>query len=387
MNAMRQPVHVVYGGAHLFKSDTTRKLGALAERALAEYAPDASTLAEVVGLREDLAATVYQRVLEKLGREPVEDYRIDFEDGFGIRSDAEEDAGVDAAAAQLSNGLEDGTLPPFIGLRVKSFAPESKPRALRTLNRFLKAAGKLPEEFVVTLPKITALDQVSELMDALAPYPDVGVELMVETAFSLRNLTELVELTEGRCVGAHFGPYDYTASLGITAHSQHLLHPACHFARSIMLMTVAGSGIALSDGPTNILPVPPHRGDTLSAAQKSENRAVVHRAWKLHYQHVRDALYNGFYQGWDLHPAQLPTRYAAMYSFFLEGLETASERMRNFIRMAAQATMVGDVFDDAATGQGLRNYFLRAVSCGAVPESDIPALTGLTMEQLRSARF
>jgi hypothetical protein len=114
---------------------------------------------------------------------------------------------------------------------------------------------------------------------------------------------------------------------------------------------------------------------------------VVHRAWKLHYQHVRDALYNGFYQGWDLHPAQLPVRYAAVYSFFLEGLDLASERLRNFIRMAAQATMVGDVFDDAATGQGLRNYFLRAVSCGAVPGSDILALTGLTLDELRSARF
>jgi citrate lyase beta subunit len=387
MNAMRQPVHVVYGGAHLFKSDTAGKLGTLAERALTEYAPNAATLARALGLPDALAATVYQRVLEKLRREPVEDYRIDFEDGFGIRADTEEDATVDAAAAQLSKGLEDGTLPPFIGLRVKSFAPESKPRALRTLRRFLEAAGRLPEEFVVTLPKITALDQVSEFMDALQPYPAVGVEMMVETSLSLTKLTELVDLTEGRCVGAHLGPYDYTASLGITAHSQHLLHPACHFARSIMLMTIAGSGIALSDGPTNILPIPPNRGAELRDSQKAENRAVVHRAWALHYQHVRDALYNGFYQGWDLHPAQLPVRYAAVYAFFLEGLDLASERMRNFIRMSAQATMVGDVFDDAATGQGLRNYFLRAVACGAVPESALPALTGLTLEQLRSARF
>src|SRR5450432_2158873 len=123
---MRQPVHVVYGGAHLFKSDTTRKLGKLAERALAEYAPDAETLAEALGLRGDLAATVYERVTAKLRREPVEDYRIDFEDGFGTRPDAEEDAAADAAAAQLAKGLADGTLPPFIGLRVKSFADETR---------------------------------------------------------------------------------------------------------------------------------------------------------------------------------------------------------------------------------------------------------------------
>jgi citrate lyase beta subunit len=387
MDGMRQPVHVVYGGANLFRSDTVRKLGKLAERNMAEYAPDAAALAEAMGFPGELAATVYERVAEKLRREPVEDYRIDFEDGFGARSDAEEDAAVDAAAAQLGKGLEDGTLPPFIGFRVKSFGDESKTRALRTLERFLKAAGKLPEEFVVTLPKISALGQVSAFMEALEPYPNVGVELMVETSLSLNHLAEMVEMTHGRCVGAHFGPYDYTSSLGITSHNQHLLHPACHFARSTMLMTLAGSGIALSDGPTNVLPIPPHRGDHLNEIQKAENRVVVHRAWKLHYQHVRDALYNGFYQGWDLHPAQFPVRYAAVYSFFLEGLEAASERLRNFIRMAMQATRVGDVFDDAATGQGLLNYFLRAMSCGAIPESDIPALTGLTLEQLRTASF
>jgi len=154
-----------------------------------------------------------------------------------------------------------------------------------------------------------------------------------------------------------------------------------------MLMTLAGSGIALSDGPTNIMPIAPHRGEGLSDAQKAENRTVVWRAWGLHYKHVRDALYNGFYQGWDLHPGQLPTRYAAVYSFFLEGLEAASERLRNFIQKAAQATMVGDVFDDAATGQGLLNYFVRAVSCGAVLERDVPGLTGLTVEQLRMGSF
>jgi citrate lyase beta subunit len=344
-------------------------------------------LAEAVGIHADLAATVYERVVAKLRREAVEDFRIDFEDGFGTRPDAEEDAVADAAAGQLAKGLAEGTLPPFIGLRVKSFGPETKARALRTLHRFLQSAGKLPEEFVVTLPKITSVEEVAEFMEALAPYQNVGVELMIETSLSLRRLDELVERTHGRCVGAHFGPYDYTASLGITSHNQHLLHPACHFARSTMLMTLAGSGIALSDGPTNIMPIAPHRGEGLSDALKSENRAVVWRAWELHYRHVRDALYNGFYQGWDLHPAQLPTRYAAVYSFFLEGLESASERLRNFIRKAAQATMVGDVFDDAATGQGLLNYFVRAVSCGAVLEDEIPALTGLTVEQLRMGSF
>ena len=32
----RQPVHTVYGGAHLFRADTAKRLGQVAERALAE---------------------------------------------------------------------------------------------------------------------------------------------------------------------------------------------------------------------------------------------------------------------------------------------------------------------------------------------------------------
>jgi citrate lyase beta subunit len=384
---MRQPVHVVYGGAQLFKADTTRKLGRLAERLLAEYAPDAETLAEVLDLPGDLAPTVYARVIEKLKHEPVEDYRIDYEDGYGIRADEEEDSAVDAAVAQLQQAMDEESLPPFIGFRVKSLAPETRARALRTLERFLSRARRLPEEFVVTLPKIAARREVEELMEVLGSYPDIGVELMIETPYSLMNLNELVDITQGRCVGAHFGPYDYTSLIGITSHNQSLLHPACDFARSTMLMKLSGTGIAVSDGPTPIMPLAVHRGETLTAAQTAENRDNVHKAWKLHYKHVRAALYNGIYQGWDLHPGQFPIRYAAVYAFFLEGLNAASERLRNLMAKAVQSTRVGNVFDDAATGQGLLNYVLRAMSCGAIPESEIPALSGLTLEQLRTGSF
>jgi hypothetical protein len=215
---------------------------------------------------------------------------------------------------------------------------------------------------------------VRALVEALEPYPDVRIEMMIETPQSIFMLPRLVEEARGRCVAAHFGTYDYTASLGITASNQHMLHPACDFARSMMQASLAGTGLWLSDGATNVLPV-------------GTDRNVVHRAWKLHYDHIRHSLNNAFYQGWDLHPAQLPTRYAAVYTFFLDGLDSASERLRNFISKAAQATLVGDVFDDAATGQGLLNYFLRAINCGAIPEVDAPSLTGLSLEELRSASF
>lgn len=375
----RQPVHTVYGGAHLFKAEMSTRLGGLALRALNDFAPNAATLAYAVGSPRELSETVYARVTEKLNREPVEDFRIDFEDGYGNRPDDEEDATAFSAAAEVAKGLAAGTLPPFLGIRIKPLNDELKGRSFRTLHRFLdamleKTGGRTPPNFVVTLPKITVPEQVRALVEALEPYPDVRMEMMIETPQSIFMLPRLVEESRGRCVAAHFGTYDYTASLGITASNQHMLHPACDFARSMMQASLAGTGLWLSDGATNIMPV-------------GTDRNVVHRAWKLHYDHIRHSLNHAFYQGWDLHPAQLPTRYAAVYTFFLEGLDSASERLRNFISKAAQATLVGDVFDDAATGQGLLNYFLRAINCGAIPEVDAPSLTGLSREELRSASF
>nr|MBA3320315.1 phosphoenolpyruvate kinase [Pyrinomonadaceae bacterium] len=194
----------------------------------------------------------------------------------------------------------------------------------------------------------------------------------------------------GRCVAAHFGTYDYTASCQITAAHQHMLHPACDFARQMMQVAFGGTGVWLSDGATNIMPVAPHRaaeGAPLTSSQAQENQTIVHRAWKIHFEHTRHSLANAFYQGWDLHPAQLPTRYAAVHSFFLESLEPASERLRNFVEKAARATLVGDVFDDAATGQGLLNYFLRAINCGAVTEAEAIQLTSLTLSELHTGSF
>jgi hypothetical protein len=166
-----------------------------------------------------------------------------------------------------------------------------------------------------------------------------------------------------------------------------MLHPACDFARNVMQVAFGGTGVWLSDGATNIMPIAPHRGDNLTAEQIAENNRAIHRAWRLHYDHCRNSLANAFYQGWDLHPAQLPTRYAAVYTFFLEGLDAASKRLRNFVEKAAQATLVGDVFDDAATGQGLLNYFLRAINCGAITEEEAIRRTSITLDELRSGSF
>jgi citrate lyase beta subunit len=391
--SQRQPIHTVYGGAHLFKADTAGKLGATALRVMNEHAPDAGTLASALGISAALADRVYGRVKDKLTREPVEDFRLDFEDGYGNRPDAEEDGHAQSAAAEVAAGAKDGTLPPFIGIRIKNLGEELRERALRTAHLFIdtllrQTGGTLPSNFVVTLPKITAAQQVGALAAAFDRLEashhlaagSLRMELMVETPYSIFDehgavsLPMLVREAHGRVTAAHFGTYDYTASLGITAAYQHMRHPVCDFARGVMQVALAGTDVWLSDGATNVLPV---GGD----------RAVIHRAWRLHYDDIQHSLGNGFYQGWDLHPAQLVTRYAAVYAFFLESLDAASERLRNFIARAAQATLVGEVFDDAATGQGLLTFFLRALNCGAVKEEEIGALTGLSLEELRSGSF
>lgn len=407
--ARRQPIHTVYGGAHLFKADAARKLGTVALRALQEYAPDAPALAEAIGLDREVAGRVYPRVVEKLTREPVEDFRLDFEDGFGNRPDDEEDRIAQSAADEVAAGLAAGSLPQGIGIRIKPLSEELKRRSLRTFDFFLtrlleRTNGTLPPNFVVVLPKITTPEQVTALASACdgfeywrdMPQGSLTFEIMIETTQSVFAadgsvaLPRLIAEGRGRIVAAHFGPYDYTAACSITAAHQHMRHPACDFARHVMQVALAGTGVWLSDGPTNIMPIGPHRaapGAVLSAPQRDENTRVVHRAWRLHAEHVRHSLVTGFYQGWDLHPAQLVTRYATVYAFFLEGLAAASDRLRNFVQKAAQATLVGEVFDDAATGQGLLNYFLRAMNCGAISEAEAVEMSGLTLDELRGKSF
>ncbi len=401
----RQPVHTVYGGAHLFTADTAGKLGELALRSLDTYAADPRTFAKAIDIPEHLAETVYTRVREKLGREAVEDFRIDFEDGYGNRSDEEEDGHAAAAAQQVAAGFTKGSLPPFIGIRIKPLTRDLAARSLRTLDIFVtemldKTDGRLPGNFVVTLPKImstTDVEVLCEVFELLEDKTSLGsgdlkMEFMVETTQSIFDpkgrsiLPQLAKIAGKRLTGAHFGTYDYTANCDITAAHQRMRHPACDFAKHVMKVSFAGTGVALSDGATNIMPVGPHKGKDLSDDQKRANRDAIFSAWKLHADDVRHSLVNGFYQGWDLHPAQLPTRYGAVYSFFLDGLAPASERLKNFVDKAAQATLVGDIFDDAATGQGLLNYFLRGIACGAVTESEAQA-TGLSVEEIRGKSF
>jgi citrate lyase beta subunit len=406
----RQPVHTVYGGAQLFKAGTTSRMGELALAALERYAPDGATLADALewqGRAREQADVVHERVVEKLRREAVEDFRIDFEDGYGNRPDAEEDAEAVRTAGEVADGMTAGTLPPFIGIRVKPFTADLHRRSLRTLDLFITAlvertGGALPDGFVVTLPKVTipeqseAADHAISALETKLGLADgaIPLELMVETPQAIIDvdgrvaLPSLVAAAGARCRGVHFGTYDYTALAGVTAQLQAMDHPACQFALHVMQVSMAQRGYLLSDGATNIMPVGPHRGAPadLTDEQERENRDVVRGAWRLQHSHVRQSLERAYYQGWDLHPAQLPIRYATVFSFFLEGLGAATERLSSFIDKAGQATLVGDVFDDAATGQGLLNSFLRALNSGAITVAEATA-TGITLDEFRGRSF
>ncbi len=431
----RQPVQTLYGGAQLFKADTAQKMGDLARRALDSYAPNFVYLAKAArlsmheSLPDDwhqaealaqsiqenpeaaknlnpeafLAYTIYDRVLHKLQTEPVEDFRIDFEDGYGNRPDAEEDNDAVRNALEVAKGMEANILPPFIGIRIKPWTRQLFQRSARTLDIFVTALLKatqntLPQNFVVTLPKVTHPTQVSGLVTLLEklesahhlPDGSLQLEIMVETTQSILDgqgqvmLPQLLAAAKGRCRGAHFGTYDYTASCNIIARYQSMDHPACDFSRHMMQVAFSGTGVMLSDGATNIMPVPVHRaepGQALNLIQLQENLQAVHSAWGLHSDHIRHSLTHGHYQGWDLHPAQLITRYAVVYDFFLRELKNSTLRFQNFVSKAAQATLSGDVFDDAATGRGLLNYFRLAHNSGAINQQEIEQ-AGLTLEDL-----
>jgi len=200
----------------------------------------------------------------------------------------------------------------------------------------------------------------------------LSFEIQVETPQAIlgpdgaATIARCVHAAPGRLTGLHYGTYDYSASLGIAAAYQSIEHPAADYARAVMQVAAAGTGVRLSDGSTNVLPV----GD----------RDDVIAAWRLHARLVRRSLERGFYQGWDLHPAQLVSRFAATYAFYRDGLQTACDRLRAYAARAAFGQ------EEPATARALASFLIRGLDCGAFSEPEITKLTGLTREDLGYAR-
>ncbi|MFD5397794.1 DUF6986 family protein [Streptomyces sp. NPDC127097] len=385
----RQPVHTVYVPGDAFAADTLRSWGDQALAALDEHAPDAKALAAVLGLPEALADEVHDRVRAKLVHEPIEDLRIDFEDGYGPRPDAEEDAAAARAAALVAAAYGGGTsrpeagggtAAPYMGIRMKCMEAAVRDRGIRTLDIFLTrlmAAGGLPDGLVLTLPKVTYAEQVTAMVRLLEAFERthglesgrIGFEIQIETTQSIlgadgrATVSRMIEAAEGRATSLHYGTFDYSASCGVSAAHQSLDHPVADHAKAVMQVAAAGTGVRLSDGSTNVLPVGP--------------TDRVHAAWRLHHGLVSRSLARAYYQGWDMHPAHLPTRYAAVYAFYRGGLEQAAARLAAYVAKAG-----GEVMDEPATAKALSGYLLRGLDCGAVDTAEVARLTGLTRADL-----
>jgi hypothetical protein len=397
-----EPVHVVYGGADRFKADISTKFGNIALGVLRLVAIDDDEFREIFNDGDGLSVPegVFDAVTAKLARQPVEDYRIDFEDGFGFRSDTEEDSCCRLVAEEIARGMREESLPPIIGIRVKSFQRETFSRATRTLGLCLQSllsetGNRLPDRFTVTLPKIRhtgeveALDRLLSLVECEAGLPvnRIEIELMAETPESVLDIESLVRMAPGRISSVHFGAYDFTSELGITGSYQDINHPASDFAKHLIQLKLAGSGIRLSDSVTPIMPIAPHKATDIGELEKLENRKVIQNALKVHYKSVALSMEKGYFQSWDLHPGQLIARYAAVLAFFRNEAEEQGERLRAFLRKATQATLTGNVFDDAATVQGYLNFFRKAFRCGALNGDQIEELTGLETNDLLHLSF
>ncbi|AKU18461.1 DUF6986 family protein [Luteipulveratus mongoliensis] len=369
----RQPVHTVYVPADRFDADVVRRWGASALELLSSYAPTPASLAAAVSEPVDEVEAVYERVRAKLGREPIEDLRVDFEDGYGRRTDADEDAAVSAAVREMLT-MGDAR-PPWFGIRFKAFEESTRARGVRTLVAFLAGVcreGRVPDGLVVTLPKVTSHEQVSAMAELCSRVEEaleirstsITFEIQIETPQAVlghdgvASVARMLHASGCRCTGLHYGTYDYSAGLGIAAAFQSLEHPAADHAKAVMQVAAAQTGVRVSDGSTNIIAF--------------GTRDEAHSTWALHHRLVTRSLERGIYQGWDLHPGHLPTRYLANYLFYRRALPDAAARLRAYV-----AREESGVMDEPATARMLAAALLRGVHCGALDAAEVTELANL----------
>lgn len=370
----RQPVHTCYVPADRAWARTPRMWGDTALALMDRLGPPPG----IEGVAE--------RVRAKLAAQPVEDLRIDLEDGYGHRPDAEEDAHAETAGTTLAALGADPQGPFVSGVRVKGLQPGTRARGLRSLLTVVDAAragdpGWPRRRTVVVLPKATSPAQVATMAEVLAtvetsrglPGGSLRLEIQVEVPQALVGrdgripVAAMLAAGAGRVEGLHFGTYDFSAAAGVSGGHQASDHPLADHAKALMQLAAAGTGARVVDGSTNVLPA-------------GDDDAVI-AAWETHARLVRRALRRGLYQGWDLHPGQLVTRYGATYTFLREELTVAGTRLRAYVdRGPGRAE--GATLDEPATARALADAVLRGVDCGAVDPGEARAATGLDRDGL-----
>jgi citrate lyase beta subunit len=385
----RQPIHTVYVPGQRYHTGLAQAWGAEARLAVANFG-GFNRFVEAIGVAEADRGVVADRLREKLETEPIEDLRIDFEDGFGDPGDQAEDAAVVSAASALAADIAAGTAPPFVGIRFKCFEAPTRERGIRTLDLFITTlvrecggSSSLPSGLTLTLPKVTTSAQVKVMVTLLntledrlgLPHGQLTFEVQVETpqvilaADGTVPVAQLLHVGEGRITGLHYGTYDYSASVGVAAAFQSLEHPAADFAKEVMQVATAGTGVRLSDGSTNVVPTADNEGSFLDT-------------WQLHSRLVRRSLERAYYQGWDLHPAHLPSRFAASYAFFRNGVDHVSNRLRNYVQQSTDGYL-----DEPATARPLAAFLARGIQSGAVTTDELTQLVGITTDELAAIAY
>ncbi|MDO3648807.1 DUF6986 family protein [Nocardia mangyaensis] len=368
-----QPVHTAYVAADRATADTPANWGAAALELLHRHADF------LVGLDVTGSLPAVQR---RLTDQPIQDLRIDFEDGYGFRSDEEEDTAAIAAGKALASWADQPGAPASYGVRTKGLAAGERRRALRTLELVLDGAGGVLPGFVFTVPKIRAAEQVSAIVDLCSglerghglPDHTLRFELQIESPQAIvapdgtAPIARMISLAAGRCSALHFGTYDYTAACGIAATDQALDHPAADHAKAVMQVAAAQTGVWICDGSTQIVP-----------------DADPEAAFANHHRLVERALRRGYYQGWDMHPGHLITRWLATYDFFRTATAVAVPRLQAYLDRRS-----GGVVDEPATAEALSTTVLRGLHCAATSESELldraPELTSEVLAALAARR-
>jgi citrate lyase beta subunit len=344
-----QPIHSVYVPADRVSPDTVAQWQSQARALLEEHSAFVATLGGGVDV------DALDRILATA---PIQDLRADFEDGYTHLGDAAEDADARRVGAVLA-GL--GGSPPRFGIRARGLEPAERRRGLQTLALVLDGAGGVPDGFVFTVPKVRSADQVAAIIAICQtlerahglPERSLGFELQIESphivlgADGTDGIARAIRESDGRCSALHFGTYDYTAALGIAPRHQSLAHPAADHAKAVIMLAAAQAGVWVSDGSTQVAPT----------GTADEQRAAL----ALHFDLVTRALAGGIYQGWDMHPGHLVSRWAATLAFYREAMPTAVARIAAYRGHATTGTSV----DEPATAQALASLVVRGLGCGA----------------------
>lgn len=363
-----QPVHTVYVSAADATAATPEEWGAAATGLLDNHT---HFLVELGG--EDAVDTVRRR----LASAPIQDLRLDFEDGYGRRADDAEDRDARRAGHTLAALGTDRC-----GIRIKSLRSAERRRAIRTLELIFDAIGVVPSGFVFTVPKLQAAEQATAavwLCEALEqahglPGGTLRFELQIESpqavlgADGSATVAKALHRSDGRCLGLHYGTYDYSAACGIAPQQQALDHPVADHAKAVMLAAAAQTGVHVVDGSTQVIPT----------GTSEQIRSAILR----HHHLVTRSLERGYYQGWDMHPGHLVTRWLATFTFFRAALAAAGPRLQAYLDHRG-----GAVIDEPATAEALANVVLRGLDVDAFTIDDVRAVTpGADTAVLRSLK-